>query len=139
MTLTATQTTNNLQNGHHGIKPTRPSAGTEGGFRKQDELQKKVDDALANLQSALSNGDSDTLKAYLAFLGRFHNYSFGNQILIYLQNPDATHVAGFQRWKALGRYVKKGETGIRILAPMVRGRNAEAEISETASDSENSH
>jgi antirestriction protein ArdC len=59
-------------------------------------------------------------------LSRFHNYSFGNCILIAIQRPDATHVAGFHRWKQLGRFVKKGEKGIVILAPIVR-RVAKAE------------
>lgn len=77
MTLTATQTTNNLQQFNDGFKAANYPVGTEGVLGKQDELQKKVDDALADLQTALSNGDSETLKAYLAFLSRFHNYSFG--------------------------------------------------------------
>ena len=58
-------------------------------------------------------------------LARFHRYSFGNCMLIALQNPDATHVAGFTRWKQLGRHVKKGERGIAILAPLVIRRKVE--------------
>jgi len=54
----------------------------------------------------------------LAVAARFHTYSLGNQMLIALQNPDATRVAGFEAWKALGRHVRKGERGIAILAPM---------------------
>jgi hypothetical protein len=49
---------------------------------------------------------------------RFHRYSFGNVMLITMQRPDATRVAGFNTWKGLGRYVRKGERGITILAPM---------------------
>lgn len=67
-----------------------------GGFvMKREEALEKVDGALAELEQALANGDSETLKAYLAFLGKFHNYSFGNLILIYMQYPHASHVAGF--------------------------------------------
>jgi hypothetical protein len=51
-------------------------------------------------------------------MSRFHDYSIGNQILIMLQKPDATKVAGFNTWKELGRWVKKGEKGISILAPV---------------------
>jgi hypothetical protein len=48
-----------------------------------------------------------------------HNYSLGNILEIARQHPGATRVAGFYRWKDLGRNVKKGEKGIRILAPIV--------------------
>ena len=60
-------------------------------------------------------------------LGRFHRYSVGNSLLIWCQKPDATHVAGFQTWKHLGRRVKKGEKGIAILAPIVGRRRETAE------------
>ena len=49
---------------------------------------------------------------------RFHKYSFGNTLLITLQCPDATRVAGFRTWLQLGRHVRKGEKGIVILAPI---------------------
>jgi antirestriction protein ArdC len=49
---------------------------------------------------------------------RFHDYSFGNQMLISLQRPDATRVAGYRAWQKLGRQVRKGERGIAILAPV---------------------
>jgi antirestriction protein ArdC len=52
-------------------------------------------------------------------MSRFHNYSFGNILEIARQKPDATHVAGFHTWNQLGRRVKKGEKGIRILAPII--------------------
>jgi hypothetical protein len=52
------------------------------------------------------------LLEYLAFCARFHKYSFHNSMLIFGQRPDATHVAGFQAWKKMGRLVKKGEKGI---------------------------
>ncbi len=48
---------------------------------------------------------------------KFHRYSFQNHLMIFLQRPDATVVAGFNRWKSLGRFVKKGEKGIAIFAP----------------------
>jgi antirestriction protein ArdC len=51
---------------------------------------------------------------------RFHRYSFGNTMLIHLQRPDASYVAGFHTWLRLGRRVRKGEKGIAILAPIVR-------------------
>lgn len=55
---------------------------------------------------------------YLQTMSRFRRYSTRNTLLIYMQNPDATLVAGFQAWQAkFGRYVKRGEKGIKILAP----------------------
>src|ERR1700757_3421750 len=67
----------------------------------------------------LEQGHSDALTAYLTAMGRFHNYSFGNILEIARQKPDATRVAGLYAWNQLGRKVKKGEPGIRILAPIV--------------------
>jgi hypothetical protein len=62
--------------------------------------------------------DAGAWQRMLAVAARFHTYSLGNQLLIAAQNPDATRVAGFEAWKALGRHVRKGERGIAILAPM---------------------
>jgi hypothetical protein len=46
--------------------------------------------------------------------------SFGNTLLIYIQRPDASHVAGYRAWSSLGRYVRPGEKGIAIMAPIAR-------------------
>ena len=67
----------------------------------------------------LEAGRSDALTAYLTAMSRFHNYSFGNILEIARQKPDATRVAGMYAWNQLGRRVKKGEHGIRILAPII--------------------
>jgi len=56
-------------------------------------------------------------------MARFHAYSFGNILSIARQRPTATRVAGFHAWKELGRFVKRGEKGIQILAPMVGQRH----------------
>lgn len=62
---------------------------------------------------------SEKYTAYLQTMSRFHHYSTRNTLLIHMQKPDATLVAGFQAWQnKFGRYVKKGERGIKILAPM---------------------
>lgn len=60
---------------------------------------------------------SEGYRQYLHTASRFHGYSFGNVVLVMLQRPDATRVAGFKTWKSLGRFVKKGEKGIRIMVP----------------------
>jgi antirestriction protein ArdC len=64
----------------------------------------------------------------------FHNYSFGNVLLIARQRPTATHVAGMRAWNELGRRVKRGEKGIAILAPMIgksRKKREETEDTDT--------
>jgi antirestriction protein ArdC len=58
---------------------------------------------------------------------RFHSYSFYNCMLIQLQRPDATRVAGFRTWLSMNRNVRKGERGISILAPIVRRTKVEDE------------
>ena len=63
--------------------------------------------------------DSQVWQDALKFKTRFHTYSFNNALLIYLQRPDATLVAGYRRWQELGRQVRKGETSLAILALIV--------------------
>jgi hypothetical protein len=78
----------------------------------------------------LEAGRSDALTTYLDAMSRFHNYSFGNVLEIARQRPNATRVAGLWSWNQLGRKVKKGEKGIRILAPIIgikRKRDEEVE------------
>ena len=63
--------------------------------------------------------ESDRYRQYLSTMSRFHKYSLNNVMLIHSQRPDATLVAGFNKWKnQFGRHVKKGERGIQILAPV---------------------
>lgn len=87
---------------------------------KLEKLHETVDQALDKLAAALESGHSETLKAWLTTMSRFHNYSLNNQMLIAWQKPDATHVAGFHAWKKFNRLVNKGEKGIMILAPVTR-------------------
>ena len=61
---------------------------------------------------------SEGWKRWIRARSVFRSYSFNNQLLIALQAPEATRVAGFQAWRKLGRQVRKGETSIRIYAPM---------------------
>ena len=77
----------------------------------------------------LEAGHSEALTNYLTAMSRFHSYSFGNVLEIARQMPSATRVAGFWTWKNLGRSVKAGQKGIRILAPIVgvrRKKDADA-------------
>lgn len=100
----------------------------------REEALKKSDDALQELAEALKQGKSDTLLKYLDTLSRFHRYSFGNCILIAIQRPDASMVAGFQRWKQMGRWVKKDEKGIAILAPVLSRKKQDPENDDKGDD-----
>jgi hypothetical protein len=84
------------------------------GDRKIDEVLKSLKDGVDSIQQ------SDNFRKFLLTMSKFHDYSIGNLILIMLQKPNATHVAGFSTWKDLGRWVKKSEKGIAILAPCMR-------------------
>jgi antirestriction protein ArdC len=102
---------------------------------KSDEALKQTEQGIDELIQALEQGKSGTLLKFLEFQARFHEYSFRNCMLIAIQKPEATHVAGFNRWKDLRRFVKKGEKGIVILAPIVRRRKtAEETTEEVAAD-----
>jgi hypothetical protein len=76
------------------------------------ELVKKLERGFQQVQ------ESDEYRSYLDTISRFHKYSISNTMLIWVQCPNATHVAGFHTWLSLGRHVRKGEKGIRIFAPM---------------------
>lgn len=85
-------------------------------------LQNKKD-KLKEVTGLLEQGIKDVFSSehyvkYLSVMSKFHSYSYRNSILIMLQKPDATHVAGFNSWKTnFKRFVNKGEKGIQILAP----------------------
>ena len=82
----------------------------------QRERIKEITDSIE--QGIKDMFNSDNYRKYLRTMSRFHNYSVNNIILIQMQCPEATHVAGFHKWKnEFGRNVRKGERGIRILAP----------------------
>lgn len=84
----------------------------------------------------LEAGRSDALTNYLTVMSRFHRYSFGNVLEIARQMPTATQVAGFWTWKNLGRSVKAGQKGIRILAPIVGNRRKKDNEAEQGSTRE---
>ena len=90
---------------------------------KLEEVNTRTKEAVDFLVAALESGHSEVLTAYLGAMAKFHTYSFGNIMLIARQKPDATNVAGLRTWNSLGRFVKRGEKGIFILAPMVGRRS----------------
>ena len=91
---------------------------------KKDEVKGLLDTLTANVK-ALSS--SDDWKKYLKFQTFFRRYSFNNVLLISIQCPNATAVAGYRTWQKAGRQVKKGAKSIKILAPIVRKFNVKAE------------
>lgn len=91
--------------------------------KSQEEKREEVKQALENINQGVKNifdnekFDSN-FKEFLNTMSKFHNYSVNNQILIAFQNPNATHVAGFNTWKnTFHRTVNKGEKAIKVLAP----------------------
>ena len=89
-------------------KPNKAAELTAGIKRTIEQLANETDKAR----------QSELFKAHLKASAAFWNYSWGNQILIHRQRPDASYVAGFNTWLKVGRYVRRGEKGIAILAPM---------------------
>lgn len=87
-------------------------------YPTREERLKEVMDKLEAGVTELFEGDR--FADYLRTMSKFHDYSFGNILLIAMQFPGASQVAGYQDWKKkFGRNVKKGEKGIRILAPCI--------------------
>jgi antirestriction protein ArdC len=84
--------------------------------RTNKERLKEITDCIE--QGIKELFQSDRYRQYLSVMSRFHRYSVNNTMLIYLQRPDASLVAGFEKWKnRFGRHVRKGERGITIIAP----------------------
>src|SRR4051812_23836674 len=107
----------------------RPESRPGGGAPEQQSTA--IQESLTRLEQAVGAiQDSETFRAYLDAQARFHSYSFGNVLLILSQKPDATRVAGYHTWRSLGRQVRRGEKGIRIIVPM-RGRVTAAAEGET--------
>lgn len=83
---------------------------------KPGEKLKEITDKLE--QGIQDLFESDRFKNYLNVMSKFHNYSFNNTLLIAMQKPDATFVAGYNSWKnSFQRQVLKGEKGIKVIAP----------------------
>lgn len=90
---------------------------------KRSELVGLYEDVADRVES-----DPDYAEQFGVFAERFHTYSSRNQMLIFAQMPDATICAGFNKWKAEGRVVRKGEKGICIMAPIsVKEKNEDGE------------
>jgi hypothetical protein len=105
--------------------------------QRDNPTQQLIKQAVDYLLQQLEAGKSETLTAYLAAMARFHSYSFGNILSIARQRPTATRVAGFHAWKEFGRFVKRGEKGIQILAPMVGKRRTKDDAIQRSTQDDN--
>ncbi len=81
---------------------------------ESSELLQRLQEGIATLTT------SEAWTRWLDVQRKFHKYSFGNTLLICLQRPGASQVAGYRAWPNLGRHVRSGEKGIAIMAPIVR-------------------
>jgi len=102
-----------------------------------EEGERKIDTVLRQLQSGVESiQDSSQFRIFLTTMAKFHNYSMGNQILIAIQKPEATKVAGFNTWKDLGRFVRRGEKAISILAPVMPPKPKKEKAEEAEAEEE---
>lgn len=97
---------------------------------KTKELFNKIIDGVTNIV------ESGEFEKFLKFSKNFHNYSFNNIILIFLQMPEATQVAGFKKWESMGRRLKKGAKGIQIVYPIKRTYKTKIEGQDSLIDDE---
>jgi hypothetical protein len=116
-------------------KQPKPAEGEQ--KMKLEDIKNKTKDAMDYLVQSLESGRSGVLTEYLGAMARFHTYSFGNVMLIARQKPDAINVAGIRTWNSLGRFVRRGEKGILILAPMVGNRRSRHNEIATDIDTDN--
>ena len=86
---------------------------------KKPSNREQVKQIVAGIESSIQElFQSERYAEYLRTMSRFHTYSVNNTILIHMQMPNATHVAGYNKWKnQFGRHVKQGEKGLTIIAP----------------------
>lgn len=86
---------------------------------RSNKYEERTKELTTRLEEQLTQfANQAEFKRYLTFMASMRQYSVDNQILIFMQNPKATYVAGFQAWKKHERYVQKGEKGIQIRAPI---------------------
>jgi len=111
--------------------PRAERASRSGEGEQEDRLQATLQTLEAGIDSILS---SDGFAAYLKTMAKLPHYSFGNVLLIHAQHPAPTMVAGYRRWQSLGRQVRKGERGIKILVPYTRKIAQDEDSDETPGD-----
>ena len=109
--------------------PTKPTPG---------QLVERIDRYLEDLAGTLEHGPSERFLALLRSLASFHRYSAANWLLILLQRPTASRVAGYQQWESMGYPVQQGQKGLMILVPVTVKQGMD-EASSTTSTPPRSH
>ena len=113
----------NWNRSYKGKKQIVPAVAGGGGFKEGSMAEKDRNQRMKEITERLEQGvkeifTSEMYMEYLKTMSQFHSYSFNNTLLIHLQKPDATLVAGYQAWqKKFHRQVRRGEKGIQIIAP----------------------
>ena len=120
-----------IENGLSPGMPEKPDEATketapQAPFQSAKEKLKEITDGIEKgIKELFASGE---YADYLKTMSHFHNYSLNNIMLIYMQKPDATMVAGFGKWKdQFGRHVNKGEKAIKIIAPVLYDKKVERE------------
>jgi len=106
--------THNWQGSAKTRRPARPPADEDARRERLEQFHSRLSEQVLSLSTSTAWTD------WLQTAARFHSYSFRNTIAIWSQRPEATQVAGYRAWQAMGRQVRKGERGIEILAPVTR-------------------
>ena len=122
-TYSDTNRQNNKQGNTQDIQPVQTTTvplPVQG--KDMDSIMKSLETGVENLFTSEKYAD------YLKTMAKFHRYSFNNTLLIAMQRPDATLVTGYNKWKSMGRQVKKGEKGITIIAPVPMKQKREREV-----------
>ena len=101
-------------------------------FPGKDDIKSKISSYIEDLAQVTDEAAlSSAIRKYLTFFAKFRDHSMHNTLLIYLQNPNATKVAGFKQWQEkFHRGVKKGAKSITIFAPMIK-KSGETEVIDT--------
>ena len=98
--------------------------------KNNDKLKELLEQAEQGTKAVF---ESENYRNYLATMSKFHSYSFRNSLLILMQKPEATHVAGYAAWKKkFNRQVQRGESGIQIVGNSPRKDNVEQEKNDTS-------
>ena len=108
--------------------------GAEAAAKRDEEVRRTMERLEEGVRGVFESG---RYRRYLAVMSRFHGYSANNCLLIAMQRPDATLVAGYRAWQdKFGRQVRKGERGMKILSPVVvKAKAAGDDIGEARDDS----
>ena len=108
-----------MQGDGRGASALRPVSRKGWYMAEKQSNQDRLKEITASIEDGIKElFQSESYAQYLQTMSRFHHYSVNNQVLIHMQKPDATLVAGFNKWKnQFGRNVIKGEHGIKIIAP----------------------